>query len=74
MKEHGMKKEWNSTAGQNYAEKETDSALYQIWLEDKKSIETKLNLMKEKNLAGVAVWRLGLETNDVWDVIEDYVK
>ena len=30
--------------------------------------------MKEKNLAGVAVWRLGLETNDVWDVIEDYVK
>ena len=74
MKEHGMKKEWNSTAGQNYAEKETDSALYQIWLEDKKSIETKLDLMKEKNLAGVAVWRLGLETNDVWDVIEDYVK
>ena len=30
--------------------------------------------MKDKNLAGVAVWRLGLETNDVWDVIEDYVK
>ena len=74
MKDHDMKKEWNSTAGQNYAEKESGSKLYQIWLEDKKSISTKLDLMKENGLAGVAVWRLGLETNDVWDVIDDYVE
>jgi spore germination protein YaaH len=74
MKEHDMKKEWNSTAGQNYAEKETGNKLYQIWLEDKKSIETKLDLMESNGLAGLAVWRLGLETNDVWDEIDDYVK
>ena len=74
VKDHKMKKEWNSTAGQNYAEKESGSKLYQIWLEDKKSISTKLDLMKENGLAGVAVWRLGLETNDVWDVIDDYVE
>lgn len=74
MKEHDMKKEWNSTAGQNYAEKESGNKLYQIWLEDKKSIETKLNLMESNGLAGLAVWRLGLETNDVWDEIDDYVK
>ena len=74
MKEHDMKKEWNSTAGQNYAEKESGNKLYQIWLEDKKSIETKLDLMEYNGLAGLAVWRLGLETNDVWDEIDDYVK
>ena len=74
VKDHKMEKEWNSTAGQNYAEKESGSKLYQIWLEDKKSISTKLDLMKEHGLAGVAVWRLGLETNDVWDVIDDYVE
>ncbi len=74
LKDHDMKTEWNSTAGQNYAEKESGSKLYQIWLEDKKSISTKLDLMKEKGLAGVAVWRLGLETNDVWDVIDGYVE
>ena len=74
MKEHDMKKEWNSTAGQNYAEKESGNKLYQIWLEDKKSIETKLDLMESNVLAGLAVWRLGLETNDVWDEIDDYVK
>ena len=74
MKEHDMKKEWNSTAGQNYAEKESGNKLYQIWLEDKKSIETKLDLMESNGLAGLAVWRLGLETNVVWDEIEDNVK
>lgn len=74
VKDHKMKTEWNSTAGQNYAEKQSGSKLYQIWLEDKKSISTKLDLMKGYDLAGLAVWRLGLETNDVWDVIEDYVK
>ena len=74
IKDHDMDKEWNSTAGQNYAEKQSGSKLYQIWLEDKKSIRTKLDLMEEAGIAGVAVWRLGLETNDVWDVIEDYVK
>ena len=74
MKEKEMKKEWNSTAGQNYAEKESGNKLYQIWLEDKKSIETKLDLMESNGLAGLAVWRLGLETNDVWDEIDDYVK
>ena len=73
IKEHKMDREWNSTAGQYYAEKESGSRLYQIWLEDKKSIQTKLDVMADHDLAGVACWVLGLETNDVWDVIEDYV-
>lgn len=74
LKDHNMKKEWNSTAGQYYAEKQSKSKFYQIWLEDKKSVETKLQLMEEHDLAGVAVWMLGLETNDVWDAIEAYVE
>ena len=74
VKDHDMKKEWNNTAGQYYAEKQSKSKLYQIWMEDKKSVGRKLELMEDHSLAGVAVWMLGLETNDVWDVIEDYVK
>ena len=73
VEEHKMKEEWNSTAGQYYAEKKSGKKLYQIWREDKKSVETKLEVMEKYGLAGVAVWRLGLETNDVWDEIEDYV-
>ena len=29
--------------------------------------------MKNYNLAGVAEWKLGLETPDVWDLIEEYI-
>ena len=72
VKDHDMKREWDNTAGQYYAEKQTKSKLYQIWMEEKKSVERKLDLMEDHNLSGVAVWLLGLETNDVWDVIEDY--
>ena len=72
VEDHDMKREWDNTAGQYYAEKQTKSKLYQIWMEEKKSVERKLDLMEDHDLSGVAVWLLGLETNDVWDVIEDY--
>lgn len=74
LSEHDMKKEWNSTAGQYYAEKESGSKFYQIWIEDKKSIRKKLDVMEEHGIAGVAEWVLGLETNDVWDEISDYLE
>lgn len=74
LSDHKMKKEWNSTAQQYYAEKESGSKFYQIWLEDARSIGCKLDVMKKNDLAGMAVWVLGLETNDVWDVVEEYVK
>ncbi|MDO5131870.1 MAG: glycosyl hydrolase family 18 protein [Eubacteriales bacterium] len=73
VKDHNMKKEWNSAAGQYYAEKQSGDTFYQIWLEDRKSVKAKLELMDKHQLAGVAVWVLGLETNDVWDEIEEYV-
>ena len=73
VESHEMKKEWNSTAGQYYAEKQSGKTLYQIWLEDKKSIRCKLDIMRENGISDVAVWRLGLETNDVWDEIAAFV-
>ena len=45
-----------------------------MWLEDKTSIEVKLNIMNKYQIAGVAAWKLGLEKADVWDVIEAYVQ
>lgn len=73
VKEHDMDEEWNTTAAQYYAEKKSGSKLYQIWREDPRSVKAKLEVMEKYDLAGVAVWRLGLETNDVWDEIQDYV-
>ena len=39
VEDHDMKREWDNTAGQYYAEKQTKSKLYQIWMEEKKSVE-----------------------------------
>ena len=64
---------WSEEHGQYYAEYETDGDLYQIWLEEERSIEEKAKLIKEYNLAGIAAWKLGFERSDIWDVILRYV-
>lgn len=66
---------WNEETSQNYAEfTGDDGSLYQIWLEDEKSIEEKMKLVKNYGLGGVAAWKLGFENDAVWDVILKYVR
>lgn len=64
--------QWDENSCQNYAEWEDGNAKYQIWVEDARSIEVKLNVMKVKELGGVAVWRLGYGTPEVWALIAAY--
>lgn len=65
---------WDEETCQNYGEIEMGSTLYQVWLEDARSIETKLTVMKNYGLGGVAAWQLGLEDKAIWDVIDAFVK
>lgn len=66
---------WDDETHQNYAEfNGDDGSLYQIWLEDKYSIEDKLAMVKDFGLPGVAFWKLGFEDNAIWDTIIKYVK
>lgn len=44
-----------------------------MWIEDQNSIEEKLKVYQDNNLAGVAFWKLGLEKNSIWDTIAKYV-
>lgn len=73
MMQYNMEKYWDETTGQNYAETETDAGLYQIWLEDEASVEEKMKLIQEYDLAGVAAWKLGFERADIWDIILGYL-
>ena len=59
---------------QNYGTYDIDNSTYQIWLENAKSLEAKLQVMSAYQLGGIAEWKLGLETPDVWTLIENYVK
>lgn len=69
----GAKFAWDDKTKQNYAEWESEGATYKMWLEDEKSLEEKLKVMKENNLAGTAVWKLGFENAGVWELILKYV-
>lgn len=73
VKAAGVKPEWDKKTRQNYAQWDADGGTYKIWLEDKKSIEEKLKLIKSNDLAGVAEWRLGWEDPSIWDLILQYV-
>lgn len=64
---------WDEVVCQNYASFETDSTTYQIWLEDEDSLRVRLNLINIHNLAGVAVWRLGYEKPEIWEIFKEYL-
>lgn len=65
---------WDEETCQNYGEIEMSGTLYQVWLEDARSIETKLTVMKNNNLGGVAAWKLGFEDKAIWDVLDAFVR
>ena len=46
---------------------------YKIWIENEKSLEEKLKVMRENGLAGAAYWKLGLERESAWETIIKYV-
>ena len=62
---------WDKTTSQNYATYEIDNDTYQMWIEDAQSIAEKVKLVPKYKLAGVAAWKLGFESNDIWQVITD---
>ena len=57
---------WDDKAGQYYGEINKDNKLMKIWLENAKSLEYKASLIHKYDLAGIASWRKGFETPDIW--------
>lgn len=74
LEDNGVTTNWSEETSQDYAEyHDSDGALYQIWLENEKSLEEKAKLVQEYNLAGIAAWKLGFERAAIWDVLSKYV-
>lgn len=76
IKESGYPAIWDETCAQYYCAYDyaEGNSVVKIWLEDEKSIEEKMKLFKQYDLAGVASWRLGFETSGTWDVILKYLQ
>ena len=64
----------DETTCQNYGEVQDGDSFYQVWIEDARSLEVKMNIMKNYNLGGVAAWKLGYEKGhpEVWEVLSGF--
>lgn len=60
---------YDETLGQNYGQRSANGSIQSIWMEDAKSMQARMEVIRAKDPAGIAVWRLGLETTDVWGII-----
>ena len=64
-------KTWDDDLKQNYVEYTEGSSKKQIWIEDIDSLKAKVSLINENNLAGVASWQKGMETDEVWQMLKE---
>lgn len=70
IKDKGLKPVYSAETGQNYVEYTEDGKLNRIWIEDETSIKARIELVKKYDLAGVASWRRGYETPNIWETIK----
>lgn len=70
VNEKGAKPEWKEDLGQYYAAWTEGDTNYQIWLEDVKSLELKMKKVEPFDIGGMAFWKLGLESEDVWSLLK----
>ena len=61
----------NDSLKQYVTEYTKNGRKYKVWIEDEKSLDAKLSLISEYNLAGAAYWKKGSETNSIWNMISN---
>ncbi|MCF0136507.1 MAG: hypothetical protein HUJ69_08825, partial [Lachnospiraceae bacterium] len=68
---YDMDHEFDEETGMNfYSGYDDDGNYMRIWMEDPTSIEWRLKMALDTDLAGIAAWRIGLQNWEVWDVYE----
>lgn len=44
---------------------------HEVWFEDARSVAAKLNVVAKYNVAGIAIWRLGQESPEIWGKVNE---
>ncbi len=68
--QHGARIQWDDTAKVPYFHY---GAGRQVWFENRSSLSHKIDLVKEYDLRGISLWRLGQEDPGIWSVIRDHL-
>ena len=69
----GTQKQWDDDLKQNYVEYTDGNNKKQIWIEDIDSIKSKISLITENNLGGVASWQKDMELDEIWNVLKEEI-
>ncbi len=74
LNEKKAKITWDEKTAQYYSEYKSGKETYKIWLEEERSLSEKLMSVREKQIAGIAFWKLGFERAGVWSVIAQNIE
>ncbi|HWI64693.1 MAG TPA: glycosyl hydrolase family 18 protein, partial [Symbiobacteriaceae bacterium] len=66
--------QWDATAQVPYFDYTKDGVARTVYFENAQSLGPKLDLVKRFDLAGIAIWRLGLEDPAIWSVIGEKLR
>ena len=71
---NGVEKKWDDNLKQYYVEYTDGGNKKQIWIEDIKSLKSKISLVNENKLAGIGSWQKDMESDEVWNMIKEELK
>lgn len=74
IEEKQLQPVWLEDLGQYYVEYEEEGKTTSIWVEDVRSMKLKMDTVEKYDIAGIACWKLGLESKEIWDVISPDAK
>ena len=68
MKGYDLK--WSSSYNEPYYSYTGDNGeKREVWFENAATLQTKIDLVKKYNLAGICIWRLGFEEQKFWNIV-----
>ncbi|EPY11508.1 glycoside hydrolase family protein [Paenibacillus alvei A6-6i-x] len=69
IQDRKLKPVYSESAGQHYVEYEEEGATQKIWIEDKQSIQSRIQMAERLKLGGVAVWARSFANEGIWNVL-----
>jgi spore germination protein YaaH len=52
-----------------YTYTDSSGTAREVWFENAKTLQTKMDLVNKYKLSGISIWRLGYEDQEFWDII-----
>ena len=68
---HNVRLIWQEKEKQYKGIYKTNGLPAQIWMEEKRSLGEKIKLAKKYKLGGLAFWRYGFESSDIYSYLEN---